>query len=118
MDLRQRTREIQHKRGIGDHPDEMPAEARLDSRYLSAVQPLEVGGDEIDNDDESDTIDGGYQERQLPYKVYLHEKLFNLYYLIHSLLLLLLLFLLLLLLLFLFLLLSIYLLCADDSTDG
>ena len=47
----------------------MPAEARLDTRYLSPVQPLEMGGDEIDNDDESDTIDGGYQERRLPFKV-------------------------------------------------
>lgn len=69
LDLRHRTREIQHKRGIGEHPDEMPTEARLDSRYLTASQPLEMGGDEIDNEDEADTIDGGYQERRLPFKV-------------------------------------------------
>lgn len=69
MDLRHRTREIQHKRGVGAHPDELAVEARLDVRYLSQAQELEAGGEEIDDDDEPDTIDAGYQERRMPFKV-------------------------------------------------
>lgn len=73
LDLRQRTREIQHKRGIGPHPDDMPDEARLDSRYLAQQfeAKLTAGGNpnERDEDDESDTLDVDYLEKKASMKI-------------------------------------------------
>lgn len=47
----------------------MAQEARLDSRYTAQQQRLELGGEDVDEDDEPDSIDGGYLEKKLPFKV-------------------------------------------------
>lgn len=65
LDLRQRTREIQYKRGIGPSPTADDYDAQLETRPV----PKAFNVDENDKDDEADDLDLTYNEQIAASKV-------------------------------------------------
>ncbi len=63
-ELRNRTREVQHKRGLGPHPSEHD-DPKMDSRNI----PLSYKEMDDYPDDEPDTLDVQYIEKQSSLKV-------------------------------------------------